>query len=295
MPLGGVHFLLTYRCERECDHCFLFGGPTARGTFRLAGLHDALEAVAEVPTVETVFFEGGEPFLYYPVLVEGVRLAAEKGFSTGTVTNGFWATSPEDAVLWLRPLKDAGLGSLCLSDDPLHYPQEEGAHAENARQAAERLGLSLSVFVTEEPRLEEGEDGRPVVEGSVMFRGRAAERLVEGLPRCPADEFTECPFEDLADPGRVHLDAFGNLHLCQGLLMGNARQTALAEVVAGYDPAGHPVVGPLLEGGPLELARRYEVPCADGYVDACHLCYEARKALRGRFPEHLGPSQVYGP
>ena len=30
------------------------------------------------------------------------------------------------------------------------------------------------------------------------------------------------------------------------------------------------------------------------YVDACHLCYEARCALRERFPEHLAPLYVYG-
>ena len=47
-------------------------------------------------------------------------------------------------------------------------------------------------------------------------------------------------------------------------------------------------------GGPAELVRRYDLPHDDAYVDACHLCYEARAALRERFPESLGPPQVYG-
>ena len=29
--LTGVHFLLTYACNYECDHCFLYCGPLSRG------------------------------------------------------------------------------------------------------------------------------------------------------------------------------------------------------------------------------------------------------------------------
>jgi hypothetical protein len=33
---------------------------------------------------------------------------------------------------------------------------------------------------------------------------------------------------------------------------------------------------------------------AASYADACHLCYEARRSLRERFPEVLLPDQMYG-
>ena len=46
-------------------------------------------------------------------------------------------------------------------------------------------------------------------------------------------------------------------------------------------------------GGPAELVRVFGLPHESGYVDACHLCYEARCALRERFPEHPGPPNVY--
>ena len=36
MPLTGIHILLTYKCDRQCDHCFVFGAPNARGTFTSA-------------------------------------------------------------------------------------------------------------------------------------------------------------------------------------------------------------------------------------------------------------------
>jgi hypothetical protein len=64
--------------------------------------------------------------------------------------------------------------------------------------------------------------------------------------------------------------------------------------VAGYDPQAHPIIGPLLAGGPAALVERYDLPHEEGYIDACHLCYLARDALRSRFPQYLAPATVYG-
>ncbi|KPK62083.1 MAG: hypothetical protein AMK73_06815 [Planctomycetes bacterium SM23_32] len=292
--LKGVHFLLTYKCTSRCDHCFVFGAPDAPGTFTLAQIRRALDDLTGLGTIEGVFFEGGEPFLFYPILLEGVSLAAQKGFKAGIVTNGYWATSPEDAEAWLAPLCQAGLSSLCVSDDPLHYGEQEPSPAQNALVAARALGVGVSELRTEPPSVGQGEGGEPAVTGGVMFRGRAAETLAPSLPTRPCGRFAECPHENLADPGRVHADAYGNVHLCQGLLMGNMWRTPFAELVAGYDPDAHPIVGPLLRGGPTALAEQYGVAHAVEYVDACQFCYEVRRALRDRFPECLGPPQVYG-
>jgi hypothetical protein len=35
--LRGVHFILTYRCNLQCDHCFVWGHPQAEGVFTLFG------------------------------------------------------------------------------------------------------------------------------------------------------------------------------------------------------------------------------------------------------------------
>ena len=45
---------------------------------------------------------------------------------------------------------------------------------------------------------------------------------------------------------------------------------------------------------PAGLARAYDLPHAESYVDECHMCYELRGKLRERFPEHLAPAQMYG-
>ncbi len=296
MPLTGVHFLLSYQCTNECDHCFVWSGPRAGGTLRLELLIDVLDQAQRMGTVEWIYFEGGEPFLFFPLLVEGIRQAGDRGFKTGVVTNCYWATAADDAALWLRPLRLLGVADLSVSSDAFHSGDVEDPRPAFAVEAARRIGLDEEMITIEPPSVCTSRDdkGRPIVGGSVRFRGRAAVELTAGLPRRPWTDFTECPDEDFLEPGRVHVDGYGNVHLCQGVLLGNLRSTDLAQLFGSYDPHGHPIIGPLVEGGPAELVRRYDLPHEEGYVDACHLCYEARAALRGQFPGVLGPPQVYG-
>ncbi len=288
MTLKGIHLLLTYRCDRECDHCFVWASPSAQGVMSLSLIREMLVGARRLGTVRLVYFEGGEPFLFYPLMAEGMRLVAQAGLENGIVSNAYWATGPEEARLWLRPLQDLRLVDLSLSSDLFHGEEKEPAEVRYARQAAGELGLPVGTIAIE-PCAD-----RPAKEGPLRFRGRAAEKLTAGRPLQPWETLRECPHEDLADPGRVHLDPFGNLHLCQGLLLGNLRQAPLDALVAAYDPTGHPIVGPLLEGGPAGLVQRYDLPHQEGYIEECHLCYQARRTLRERFPSLLGPGQVYG-
>ncbi len=297
--LTGIHFILTYSCLYQCDHCFLHSGPGAEGTFTLDRLHESLEEAVRIGTVEWVYFEGGEPFLFYPLLIEGIRAARSMGFQVGVVTNGYFATSEEDAGLWLRPLLELGVADLSVSDDLFHQQDEKDNPAKRALRAARRLGIPVDSICIEKPAGEiavagEGDRGIPVVGGGVRFRGRAVEKLAEGLPRRGWREFTECPHENLEHPGRVHLDPFGNVHLCQGLSLGNMWRTPLSALIRGYSPESHPICAPLIEGGPALLASEHEVGHEEGYVDACHFCYLTRLALVDRFPQYLAPRQCYG-
>jgi hypothetical protein len=297
MNLTGLHLLLTYLCNYECDHCFTWGSPSQKGVMTLAQVREICRQARELGTVEWVFLEGGEPFLYYPIMVRAAQEAAQQGFRVGIVTNDYWATTVEDAVEWLRPLTGI-VQSLSISTDLFHYDEAMSANARNSLAAAAELGIPTGTLTCEVP---EGVAGYPVqgqgesVEsGDIMFKGRAAVKLTEGMARRPWHEFTECPHEKLDDPGRVHVDPLGNLHLCQGLLMGNLFERSLAMIVAAYDPQAQPIVGPLLAGGPAALVKQYDIAHEAAYVDACHLCYIARENLRERFPEELGPGQMYG-
>lgn len=296
MKLSGLHLLFTYRCLFECDHCFVWGSPRQAGTMTLRKILRILDTADEVDSVEWIYFEGGESFLYYPVVLRGVQAAAAKGYKVGIVTNAYWATDGDDALEWLRPLEGL-VSDFSVSCDPYHGSAENDQRVQNALAAAKQLDIPVATIhiVQPESMREAPADGRrPEGEYAVRFRGRAAEKLVAKAGRQPWTEFTTCPGEELREPERVHLDPDGHVHVCQGVSVGNIFRESLKTICETYDPDSHPVVGPLLEGGPAELVRRYDLPHADSYADACHLCYEARRALRARFPEVLAPDSMYG-
>ncbi len=296
MELTGLHLLLTYQCNLECDHCFVWGSPWQSGTMSLRNVRRILEQAKDIGTVQWIYFEGGEPFLYYAVLLRGVQEAAAMGFKVGIVSNGFWATNAEDALECLGPF--AGfIQDLSISSDLYHWSEMFGQQAKNASAAAEQLGIPLGIISIAEPEVTNAASAvgqLPMGETAVMYRGRATQKLVPRAARLPWEQFTECPYEDLREPGRVHVDPFGNLHICQGISLGNLFDMPLREICETYDPESHPITGPLLEAGPVELVQRYGTAHEESYADACHLCDEARRALRERFPEILMPDQMYG-
>jgi len=297
VELCGVHFLLTYKCTSECDHCFVWGSPNQGGTMKLEQVHQILDQAQELETCEWIYFEGGEPFLFYPVLLNGVQKAADAGFKVGIVSNAYWATSRVDAVECLRPFKGL-VQDLSISSDLFHGEELVSVEARNAYEAAQKLGLPCCLMSVEHPgesaAVGANQAALPLSWSPVRFRGRAAYALTDGVGFSRWEKFDRCPHEDLYDPGRVHVDAYGTVHICQGLSIGNLFQTSLREICHAYDPEAHPVIRHLINGGPAELFRSHTDPSAHEYADACHLCYETRKRLISRYPDVLTPSNVYG-
>lgn len=296
MILTGIHVLLTYQCNLECDHCFAWGSPGQSGTMTLSQMRELLSQSKDLGTVKWFYLEGGEPFLYYPIMLRGTQEAAALGFQVGLVTNSYWATGEEDALEWLRPFQGI-VQDLSISSDLFHWGEEVESRVRAARKAADALGIPIGVISIAQPEAAEARAAigqLPEGESGLMYRGRAAERLAPKASRHAWEMFTECPYEDLREPGRVHVDPLGNLHICQGIVLGNFLQKPLSEICEGYDAEAHPIAGPLLMGGPAELVRRFDLPHEEAYADACHLCFEARLSLRKRFPDILMPDQMYG-
>jgi MoaA/NifB/PqqE/SkfB family radical SAM enzyme len=300
MKLSGLHILLTYQCTYECDHCFVWGSPWQTGTLTLEQIEQILVQAKEAG-VGSIYFEGGEPFLYYAILVQAVRKAANMGFSVGIVSNAYWANSVADAEEWLRPFAGR-LADLTVSSDLFHCSETMGERPQNALVAATWLNIPTGMISIAQPNAVakdthgqiEDKRSNPGDEGAVMFRGRAAVNLVSRAPHRPWESFDSCPHEDLREPGRVHLDPLGNLHICQGVVIGNLFEKPLKQICDEYDGEMHPICGPLLGGGPAALVSEYGLPHSSHYADACHLCYEARTTLRPRFAKLLAPNQMYG-
>jgi hypothetical protein len=295
-PLSGLHLLVTYECNYECDHCFVWGGPSQHGTMTGETIEHILRQAEELGTIEWIYFEGGEVFLFYQLLCSGVRLARERGFKVGVVTNAYWATTDAEAMEWLKPFAGV-VEDLSISDDAYHGSKDGLRQTHIARQAAEHLRIPVDFISVAGPEAADvqGVSGQlPAGESAVLYRGRAAEKLASRVQLKPWKQFTECPWEELRHPERVHVDAFGNLHICQGISIGNLLERPLTEIIRDYDPDTHPIVGPLLAGGPVEMVNRYKLPHEQGYADACHICYISRCKLKDGFPDVLTPDQMYG-
>jgi len=297
MPLTEIHFLLTYRCNFECDHCFLYCSPNTSGTFTIQQVEEVLEEALKIGTIKMIYFEGGEPTLYYPLLLESVKRADQKGFEVGIVSNAYGALAEEDAHLWLDPLAEAGLSVLSVSDDTFHYGDDRDNPALIARRIGDQLQLNAFPICIDPPEVldpEPGVKGQSLIGGGAKFRGRAADKLTEGLPTRSWKELQECPYEDLVTPSRVHVDCYGNIQICQGISIGNFWERPLSEIMLEYNPDKHPICGPLNRMGPAGLIKEIGLETADEYVDECHACFSLRRNMINRFPDFLTPRQVYG-
>jgi hypothetical protein len=295
MELSGLHLLLTYQCTFECDHCFVWGSPFQSGTMTISTIRTILKQAKEAGSVEWIYFEGGEPFLYYQIMLEGINQANNLGFKVGIVSNSYWATSDEDALLWLAPLAGK-IQDLTISSDLFHFSEKVSQQSKNVKLVSDQLNIPLGVICIEQPESPGlSTMGQiPSEPSSIMYRGRAAETLASKVVFHSIREMIKCPHEDLSNPVRVHIDPFGNMHICQGISIGNIFTSSIAEICQNFDPYHHPIIAPLIEGGPVRLAEEYQLSTADAYADACQFCYEDRKLLRTRFSDVLLPDQMYG-
>jgi len=296
--LKGVHFLLTYTCNYECDHCFAWGSPKSKGVFTLNRIKNILSEAKKLGTVTYVSLEGGEPFLYYPIMIKAAEEAVKLGFNVEVLSNCYWASCPEDAVEWLLPFAEAGGVSLSLSSDLYHGEKWKIDEVKNAVKAANTLNMKVGIIAIKYPGAEtpcpNEIEGAKIGLWELMYRGRAAKELTQETDKKPWREFTRCPYEDLTNPGRVHVDPFGYVHVCQGISIGNAWQEPFSKIIREYDPSENPIIEPLIHGGPAALVEKFDLPHDELYADACHLCYAARCMLRSRHLDILAPDEMYG-
>lgn len=275
-----LQVLVTQRCVYRCSHCYVWGCPEQEPAMTIAEMQRVLWDAHALNSVHQVTFDGGEPFLYYPVLLEGLRLARFLGFETRVVTSGDWAVDEASARCWLAPIREAGIGELVVGSTAFHAAMRDPPRGDAAVTVAESLGLRVL--------------RSPAGDKAICFRGRAAVRLVAGRPRLPWRSFTSCTHLDLREPEELIVDPEGMVHLCHGVVLGNLYWQTLAEIAGSYDPDSDPVLRPLAQGGPALLAEEHGIVMEEGAVDACHLCYTTRCRLRARYPDRLGPDSMYG-
>ncbi len=263
---------------------------------------------------KTVWLFGGEPFLYFDLLMDSVESARKIGIEPYVTSNAFWAVSEESALSKLRLLREKGLYDIQFGVDPFHHGYVPIEHVRNAINAARSLDMPKGPFDLMNCYFVEKDGGdirsrsreiisrllpHEVFTGTIVFNGTAAEVLAERAPRRSWEEYRTCQMERSQFRGLTHANVYPYGHvdpgMCPGISIGNAREAKLSEIIATFEPKAHPIYETVYEQGPVGLARMamefgFE---PTEYADACHLCYEARKVLLSHYPEHLGPAIYY--
>ncbi|MCP4542243.1 MAG: radical SAM protein [Chloroflexi bacterium] len=303
--------ILSYRCHSGCKHCIYNCGPGwEKEVMSPNMLRQALETVLTWPQTPQVHLTGGEPFLHFPLLLKGTRMATELGIWVYVETSGGWCTDEVEAVERFSALREAGLQAVLISCSPFHAERIPPARTTRTIRAAleifgsRRVTVYMSQFLEimqrfsddlERPtplsRYEEelGLAGahRLLWEGyHVVSGGRAGYELSYLAGAYPAETFagTSCAGEALYAQ-HSHLDLYGNFipAWCGGLTVGDWRD--LAQVQDSFQKKSYsPLLKMLVEQGPYGLCEmageRYGYQFrAEGYTGKCHLCVDVRRHL----------------
>jgi hypothetical protein len=273
-----------------------------------AALQEALDAIKLWSIPPQVHFTGGEPFLHFDLLLDGVCWAVERGIVNYVETSASWCIDDEEVHHRFVTLREAGLEAILISCSPFHAEKIPPARTLRAVKASldvfgadgtivylpEYLKI-IQLFDIDRPtslsHYEEifgGEEaGRVLWQGyGIISGGRAGYELGHLVPRYPAESFTEtnCML-DLLYAHHSHFDLYGNYisGFCGGLTIGSWRELhhVFDDFRAGRYP---PLIEILIERGPYGLAQMaredygYQ-PDPAGYTGKCHLCVDVRRHM----------------
>ena len=319
MQLKGVDLLITFRCPSACKHCSYKAGFHRTGFMHVGHVTTWLRAITDKHPLECVTIHGGEPFLYLDIIKHIVTESRLLGIPrTMLITNGYWAKDDQVTERKLQELKQAGLSGITVSVDAFHQEHVPLEPVIRALACSSLLGFDTvavdSYFLgseeddnhynaeTKRILLElQGLEGVHFSKYRVRLEGRGAETLTSCLSIPHEIPSGRCPFPcwlggDLLNPEGIEIDYEGNVTLCPGLSIGNARNESLSDILDRYDAYGHPLISILSQKGPIGL---YDLAMSKGYsgahtfVNECHMCYEMRKYLRPYYTRFLSPSGCY--
>jgi len=317
MHLKSVDLLLTFECPSQCKHCSYRAGPHRKGIMELEAVKDWLKTLADTQPLESVTIHGGEPFLYLDLLaaiIEYVKdLNIEKRW---VITNGYWAERDEDSKRILSKLKNFGLRGITFSVDAFHQEYIPFDCVRRGIDSAVAVGfdtITVDSYYLAKNRENEYDkttmhcqEELKSIHGVVFssynadFEGRAADMLIQHATLRDEIPGGVChlPFwigGDLRNPETVEIDHAGNVTLCPGLCIGNAKSVPLQKIIEDYNYRKNPIIQVIADKGPGGLYSMKEIEAKDGILfhGECHACYLARKTLRHRYPSFLCPESCY--
>lgn len=308
-----IEFDVTYKCSAHCQHCILVSSPSKGG---LMTIEDARTYLTEMKklglTGLDLIITGGEALLFFERVMGIIQTAAELGITPvrSVQSNGSWCTSDGLTRRRLTALRDAGLRGMYFSVDPFHYEFVPTEHVRRGIRIAEYVFGPDHVAVNSRTYLEaetiptvaafmENREKPPAV-----MTGRAAWTLPDYLPTIPLEQILDMNCRggsrdiDPSSVWQINVDAYGYVSswICSGILLGNAHETPLAEIISRPLVEQPQMVQDLVAHGPacmLNMAGKHGFQPEDRYVTKCHLCWDIRAAIYKHYPELFAPAELY--
>ena len=319
MQVRGASFLITFRCPSKCEHCVYNAGPEQEGHIKVNDAEKWLSELVETQRFEWLTLHGGEPLLYLDEMKAILRMAKELEVPRrGAITNGYWAKTPLIAIKTLKELTDAGLNRITFSVDGFHQRYVDIRNVKLGIEAAISIGIDrvwVDSYYLESIDSENMYDkltksalkevqGMNGVEYSlhpVDYEGRGANSLLSYAKMSSKIPGGKCVLPywlegDLQNPKVIEVDFEGNITLCPGICIGNAKTNSLSAILSNFAFTNHPIIHILVEEGPIglhRLATQHGFEPGSKFVNECHLCFEMRRLLHEHYPNHLAPTRYY--
>ncbi len=137
--------VLTEKCNIKCRHCIFSCLPSQKMELGWSVIERLIKEAAALGNIKNISFTGGEPFLELDTLVNAVRLCKRLGLKASVVTNGFWATSLNEAKSTLEKLD--GLILLNVSTDTFHQEFVPIDRIHNTILSCNELGIDCYIRV----------------------------------------------------------------------------------------------------------------------------------------------------
>lgn len=311
--------LFTYRCSIACRHCLFNCSPWQEDL--CTSIIDAVKFLKQLRATDRVIHvAGGEPMLYYERLIEICRKAYDEGCPPHFIeTNAYWCVDDDIVINRYEELKEVGLRGVYISADPYH---QFFVPPQNVLRAYE---LAVKIFGREnviavDMSLEMLDNLREVARNEELLRkhvlnnppkllGRAGESLAGFCPGRPIEALSsdklwihhakdgKCAMEfDGKTMWEIHIDPYGNVQTCCGIIVGNVHEKSLIEWMSEGFHTYHELIQMVIQEGPygyLRIAKELGFKPKDEYPQLCNLCWEVRKYLHPYFPEVFGPKEIY--
>ena len=142
-------FGTTYQCTATCKNCCFGCNPKITNRLSLEEMKEYLDQALLyfANSLKVLVLTGGEPFLLKDDLTQIVEYGSSKGLVTRIVSNGFWATSYEEAYEILLNLRKHGLKEINFSTGDEHQKWVSYENIVNSCRASMDLGLTCFVNV----------------------------------------------------------------------------------------------------------------------------------------------------